>query len=428
MRILLTGASGFIGRHLLLRLLAENHHITACVRQIDEWQRRFPQVRWLACDYAHDHDPSIWLPRLRDIDVVINAVGIFQEKSGQRFQDLHTRTPIALFEAAHRSGVRKVLQISALGADEQAQSAFHKSKRSADEALKALPLPAVILYPSIVIGRGGGSTALFAALAVLPLAPVVGTGRQRLQPVSIGDVCTAVAILLRSEQLPTGQNLPLVGARSVTFIELLQAFRQQWGCKSAAVVKLPVSLMRGLARVNDGLRLGLFDSDALGMLLRGNCADPGALTAVLGRPPDDLPSALQGLDLGADDWRQARLFFLRSLLRYSIAFLWIFTGLISVFGYPAELSYQLLAQAGISGLLAPLALYGAAVLDIGLGVATLAAYRLRWVVALQVAVMALYTAVISVALPELWLHPFGPVSKNVPLLVATLVMLVLEER
>jgi len=63
-----------------------------------------------------------------------------------------------------------------------------------------------------------------------------------------------------------------------------------------------------------------------------------------------------------------------------------------------------------------------------LGIATLFAYRLRWVVAVQCSLIAAYTILISYGLSELWLHPFGAISKNLPLLVATLIMLVLEER
>jgi len=74
MQILLTGASGFIGQHILQALLAEGHQVVGCVRQPSVWQARFPQVKWLSCDYSHDHNPQVWLPRLSDIDVVINAV------------------------------------------------------------------------------------------------------------------------------------------------------------------------------------------------------------------------------------------------------------------------------------------------------------------------------------------------------------------
>jgi len=144
-------------------LLAKKHEVVGCVRQPSVWQARFPEVKWLCCDYSKDHHLEDWLPRLSDIEVVINAVGIIRERRGQSFEDLHTFAPIALFKAAKQVGIRKIIQISALGADDNAESTYHLSKRAADKALLDLEPNAVILYPSIVIGRGGGSTKLFSA-------------------------------------------------------------------------------------------------------------------------------------------------------------------------------------------------------------------------------------------------------------------------
>ena len=118
MNILLTGASGFIGSHLLRRLHAAGHRITACVRQPQAAARRFAGADDIACDFSRDTPEAAWLPRLEGIDVVINAVGIIRETRRQTFTALHSATPEALFRAAARCGVKKVIQISALGADE----------------------------------------------------------------------------------------------------------------------------------------------------------------------------------------------------------------------------------------------------------------------------------------------------------------------
>jgi len=128
----------------------------------------------------------------------------------------------------------------------------------------------------------------------------------------------------------------------------------------------------------------------------------------------------------ADRWH-ARLYFLSPLLRLSIGLLWLFTGITSAFFYPAEHSYALLAQVGITGLLAPVALYGAAMLDVALGIATLARYRIQLIGLVQICLILVYSILISVGPSELWLHPFGPVTKNIPLIVATLIMMAMEE-
>lgn len=426
MQILLTGASGFIGQHLLLALLGEGHQVVGCVRRPQRWQRRFPEVKWLTCDYTKDHDPQVWHSRLNNIDVVINAVGIIRERHGQHFADLHTHAPIALFQAAEQVGIRKIIQISALGADENAKSAYHLSKRAADEALLALDVEAVILQPSIVIGRGGGSTTLFSAMAALPWMPVIGQGEQQLQPIHIDDLKACVLALLQN--WPRGnQRLELVGIQAITFWQLLVFIKNWLGMKPTAALFIPIPLMKVLAKVNDWLGIGSLTSENLGMLLRGNCGDPAPMTVVTGIKPRSIVAGLRDNPATIADRWQAQLFFLRPLLRLTIGFLWLFTGIASAFLYPVEESYKLLAAAGISGIWAPIMLYSASAIDGMLGIATLLAYRIRIVVGLQLLLMMSYMAIITWALPELWFHPFGAISKNIPLMVAILIMFIFEE-
>ncbi len=427
MQILITGASGFIGQHLLSALLAKGYQVVGCVRHPQRWQTRFPAVKWLKCDYTKANNPNDWLPLLQNIDVIINAVGIIREQRRQSFADLHTHAPIALFQAAKQVGIRKILQISALGTNENAQTNYHLSKRTADEALLALQIDAVILYPSIVIGRGGGSSTLFAALAVLPVLPVIGQGEQHIQPIYINDFKAVVLVLLQN--WPTGgKKLDLVGAKAITFPQLLISIRNWLNLKPAPTFSIPLVLMQLLAKANNWLGIGPLTSESLAMLVQGNCADPTPLAATTGVKPLSVTASLQDSPATTADIWAARLFFLRPLLRFSIGFVWLFTGIVSAFFYPLEESYKLLAAVGITGIWAPFMLYGAAAFDGLLGIATLANYRISIVVALQFGLIISYTAIISLTLPELWLHPFGPITKNLPLIIATLIMLVLEKK
>jgi hypothetical protein len=89
-------------------------------------------------------------------------------------------------------------------------------------------------------------------------------------------------------------------------------------------------------------------------------------------------------------------------------------------------SYQMLAAVGLSGVALPIALYAAALLDTLLGLALLLNYRLRLVLLSQVAMMLGYSLILTFCLPEFWLHPFGPISKNLPLIAASLMLYVRE--
>src|SRR5690606_4162564 len=118
------------------------------------------------------------------------------------------------------------------------------------------------------------------------------------------------------------------------------------------------------------------DADALQMLEAGNTADPAPFTRILGRPPRP-PSRFIATARRRDMRTQALLGWTVPLLRWSTAALWIGTGLVSAFAYPARASLALLARTGLQGLPATLALYGAAALDLALGLALFLPSRAR---------------------------------------------------
>jgi hypothetical protein len=124
----------------------------------------------------------------------------------------------------------------------------------------------------------------------------------------------------------------------------------------------------------------------------------------------------------------ALLGWLQPLLRVSIAAVWLVAGVVSMGIYPVQESYALLTRVGITGSLAPVALYGAAAIDMAFGLGTLFLRHrtLLWIA--QAVLIILYTFTITFFLPEFWLHPFGPLVKNLPILAAIWLMYELEKR
>jgi uncharacterized protein YbjT (DUF2867 family) len=425
--ILLTGGNGFIGSHLLRALTARGHSVRVCVRAPAAAAQGFPGPQYIRSDFSTDVAPEQWRERLGGIDFVINAVGIIRETGNQRFDTLHRDAPIALFQAAVECGVRRIIQISALGADDSAQSYYHLSKRAADDFLSELPLEWVILRPSIVYGAGAKSMALFRALAALPLTPIVADGQQPVQPIHIDDLVEAVVQSLESDQVVL-QRIDLAGPQPVTMRELLQQQRQWLGLGKLHTLSVPYRMTLAFAGVAGFLGTAPINTETVEMLQRGNTGDTGDFISHFGFRPRRMEEALAHTPATVADRWYAGLYFLRPLLRLSLAFVWIITGLTSAFFYPTGESYLLLAKTGIHGTLAPLMLYGGAGLDLLLGLALLFSYRLHQAALLQIVIMILYSLIISVALPEFWLHPFGPVSKNLPLIVATLTLIVMEKR
>lgn len=433
MRILLTGASGFIGQHLLHALLAEGHDVVCAVRHP---QRRgalpdHPRLTAIHADFAHDTDKSVWLARLTGVEAVINTVGIFRERGTQTFANLHTRTPRALFAAcAESDDVHMVVQLSALGADAQADTAYHLSKKAADDYLATLPVRAVIVQPSLVYGTGGASARVFKAMASLPFVARLGAAPQLVQPIHVDDVVAAIATLLRQRLHAdkadggTVRRIALVGPQALPFVDYLAALRRALGMNRLRVLPLPGSVARLLARVGAWLPGALLDPDALRMLDRGSTADPGPTMRLLGRPPRPIASFV--VDPGAERAR-AKLDWLLPVLRLAIAFVWIATAIVSAFVYPLGASYDLLARTGIPPHLRPLMLYGAALFDLVMGVCTLFLSRRRWLWRLQFALIGFYTIVIAWRLPEFLVHPYGPLTKNVPMLAAIWLLYELEK-
>lgn len=105
----------------------------------------------------------------------------------------------------------------------------------------------------------------------------------------------------------------------------------------------------------------------------------------------------------------------QTFARYSLAFLWLSTALTSLFGAP-EIGYRILAQAGIHGVLAELCVWGGGLLDMILGLWVLSGLRPQLCITIQMATIVLYSVLLTLIAPEFWLHPFGPVTKNLPVL------------
>ena len=422
MRILLTGANGFIGRAVAQALRERGHTVVRALRHppADAGDA-------IAADFAGVPRRGWWVTQLAGIDAVVNAVGILREQPGQAFRALHTDAPVELFQACAAAGVRTVVQVSALGADAQASSAYHRSKKAADDVLRALPLAGAVVQPSLVYGPGGTSAALFNQLAVAPVLPFPQGGRMAVQPVHVEDVVQGIVRVVEEPPLSIA-TLAFAGPQSMPLREYLAALREALGESHRQwVLPVPEALFRRGAAIAGHLPGSMLDEETAAMLLAGNATQHNALPELLGRqprPPREFVPAAQR----EQQRRAAVLDLWHPVLRAALALLWIWTAIVSFGLYPVQDSYALLARVGLHGAWASLALYGAAALDLALGVLTLAAparwRRPMWLA--QMALIAGYTLLITAFLPEYWLHPYGPIAKNLPLLALVALLWALE--
>lgn len=425
MKVFIAGASGFIGRHLAAALTARGHEVVCGARGPGSRPASPGCVRAVPLDYQAPN-PQAWARELARTDVVVNAIGILREAAGQTFDALHVRGPQALFTAAAAAGVRRVIQVSALGADAAAVAAYHLSKRAADEFLATQPLDWAIVQPSLVYGPGGSSATMFETLATLPVMAVPGDGLQQVQPVHLDDL---IELLVRLVESPVELRcrIAAVGPAALTMTDFLRQLRSALGYAPAAVWRVPRVFMNLGARLGEHLPGLPLDRETLGMLERGNTAPAEPFSRWLGRAPRAVNEFISPDERDAHG-QSAALRWLAPLLRIGVAAMWLIAALTSFGLYPVDASLELLRTIGVPATLAPVLLFGAAVLDGALGVLTLLPRRHRLLLDAQISLVLIYTLIISARLPHLWLEPFGPVAKNLPILALLLLLRELENR
>jgi uncharacterized protein YbjT (DUF2867 family) len=424
MRILLTGATGFIGARLRTELLRRGHQVLGVARRAPAGAA---PGDWWTADIG-DLSPPDWQPVLQGVDVVVNCVGIFREAGPQAFERLHVHAARTLFTACMQCGVRRVVQLSALGADADAEVAYQRSKHQADEFLLGLGVDAVVAQPSLVFAPDGPSARWFLQMAAWGWWPLPDHGRQRLQPVHVDDAVAALAALAEQRGAPpAGRRVPLVGPEPLTLAGYLAALRQGLGLPPARRPGMAPALVRLAARLGDVVPASLLDSASWRMLQRGNTAPADAVTALLGHAPRPAAGFIEP-SLAPLVRQRAQLPALLTLLRVSVSLVWLATAAVSFGLYPVADSLALLAQAGVPASLQHAALYGAAGLDLAFGVLGLAwpAQRRRPLWLAQAVLILGYTAIITLRLPEFWLHPYGPILKNLPMLAALAMLWVLD--
>lgn len=426
MKILVCGANGFLGRHISMALQDAGHEVLHGVRCPGDSSRKVTEV---VIDYARNTSPAIWEARLRKIgkiDAVVNAVGILNETQESHFTAIHHDAPVALFQAALNCNIDTVVQISALASvpgsalgslnantRQGVLTPFLQSKHDADAMLMTTRLNYLILRPSLVVGINGDSSQLFRAIASLPLIALPGNGSQQLQPVHVDDLCHAIIVWLADRQRQK-KVLCAVGPRPLSYRQMLKIYRQHMGLPRPVTLCIPMPLMRGISKITRFLPNSALTPDNLRMLEQGNIADARPFEAHLQRPAippldwfKNIPKHLLA-NTAIASWSIL-------LFRYVLALVWLITAALSFGLYPVADSLKLLQPLGLNGTPAMATLMAASTLDLGMGIATLLwPGRILWL--LQIALIIGYSAIIALFSPEFYLHPFGPILKNLPIL------------
>lgn len=273
-RVFVTGGTGFVGKAVIRALRAHGFMVRCLVRPGSEADLKgFEGIERVP--------GNVLLPKgmeasLQGCSALVHLVGIIRERPGRgvTFQRSHVAATANMVRVAEMAEVPRFLQMSALGTRANARSRYHRTKWEAEEIVRGSRLEWTIFRPSVIYGVGDGVVSMLARMIRwLPVVPVIGDGRYRLQPIPVAQVADAFArALLRGET--KGQTFEAGGPRPYPFTEILDLIGAALGKRRVRKLHHPLALIRPLTRLLERLPFFPLTRDQLTMLQEDNVCDP----------------------------------------------------------------------------------------------------------------------------------------------------------
>jgi uncharacterized protein YbjT (DUF2867 family) len=435
-KILVLGASGLIGRFVTDDLRLRGFQVFGVARQFSPSQRQSAADLELPV-MSMDTAGLMRLIRERDVDVVVNCLGVLQDGPGSDTGAVH-RDFVARLLAAIRDSGRPVrlVHISIPGAANEDRTAFSQTKREAERLIAASGAAYAILRPGFIVAPAAyGGSAMLRALAAFPLQLPADESATPFQPVAVEDIAATIAWLADRDidDLATRAVIwDLMQPQPVTLSGVIDQFRWSLGTSRWPRVTMPAFLLDLGARLGDlANRLGWMPpmrTTAIAELRRGVTGDPSGWMEATGIVPKTITQAVGGYAATIQDKWFARLFLVKALVIASLALFWTVSGFIALF-----ISYS--AAAGIlsshgfpPSLVAPVTVL-TSLMDMSIGV--LIAFRRTCAIGLVAGILASLGYMVGAAIltPDLWIEPLGALVKTGPAIVLMLVaLLILDNR
>ena len=283
MRILVTGATGFVGREVVQELIIRGHEVRALVRRGSE--KKLKDEKRVAIFPGDCLHPETLAPAVAGCDAVIHLVGIIREFPGRgvTFERVHVQATQNIVDAAMEAGVRRYLHMSALGARPEPADPYHLTNFRADEYVMASGLTYTIFRPSVIYGPRDQSINLFVRqIQRLSFFPIIGDGQYQLQPVPVDTVAQAFALAL---ELPQTENrvYDVGGPEPLTFDDIIDSIAAVVN-RRIKKIHQPVWTMSFAANLCGRFRWFPLSPGQLRMLLEGSTCDPTAFYQDFGLP------------------------------------------------------------------------------------------------------------------------------------------------
>ena len=298
-RVFLTGATGFVGSHVLPALLNAGHSVTALVRSEARATALLARVAAspgrLETRIGHVNDRAALDAAMVGCDAVVHLVALPRDWNDgadlERVNAVGTATVVAAAEAA---GIKRFIHLGALGVQERPELHYASSKARGEGFVRASSLDWTILKPSLIWGERDGFFNIVAALVKIPApaVPVPGNGKSRFQPIWVGDVARAIVQVLDTPKGSINASFELGGPRYWTYAEITQEVARALG-KRRIIIPMPVPLITLVARIPEAIRLPCpVATDQLRQLALDNIGATDAVERELGFAPVDMGGRL----------------------------------------------------------------------------------------------------------------------------------------
>ena len=286
MLVLVTGATGFLGRRVVPELRA-HHHEVRCLVHTPGRERVFPP-RSVDVHYGDVLDPDAVAAAFYDVEAVVHLVGAIRQRKGRSYDQINRQAVVNVLAAAKDAGVKHFINVSVIGANSNPSYPYLHSKWWGDQAVVNSGLPYTILQPSVLFGSGDEFLNAIAGLVrVFPLVPVVGSGRNRLQPAAAEDVARCIALTVGRESLK-GKTIELGGPQQLSYNEIISIVVRTLG-KRRLRFHIPVWMMfPTTALMQRLLARPLVTTEQLRMLAIRSVADVGIVEEMFGFTPQPL--------------------------------------------------------------------------------------------------------------------------------------------
>lgn len=266
------GGSGFIGRYIVRRLAKTGCRVVVPSRHPGQatYLRSAGAVGQIVPIAVDIHDDQSVANAVAGADLVINLIGILAQSGRNSFEAVQHQAAARIARAAKAAGVRRFVQMSALGADASSRSAYATSKAQGEQAVLSAFPGATIFRPSIVFGPEDGFFNRFAAMSqTAPFLPLIGGGNTRMQPVYVGDVADAIVAAVETDGTE-GKIYELAGPRTYTFKELIDLTLAQVGRPKKCTLSLGFGMAGLLGGILQNLPGQMLTADQVELLKTDN--------------------------------------------------------------------------------------------------------------------------------------------------------------